>query len=170
MSGVLGTTAITRIRLIVRDVDAATERWSAFLGIAPEIGPVDVGKGPALEVMYRGEPAPDAEIRATLFRVAPDFYVELMQPNGAPSVWQEALDESGEGLHSICFFVDDMRRAIDASRAFHAEVLQTGEFGSGDGRYAYLDFRRDLKTIVEIEETDVPYQETIEAAKRGAAG
>lgn len=170
MSAVLGTTAITRVRLIVRDVVAATERWSAFLGIAPEIGPVDVGKGPALEVEYRGQPAPDAEIRATLFRVAPNFYVELMQPNGAPSVWQEALDEAGEGLHSICFFVADIREAIDASRAFGAEVIQTGEFGSGDGRYAYIDFRRDLKTIVEIEETAIPYQETIDAAKRGSVG
>ena len=39
-----------------------------------------------------------------------------------------------------------------------------------DGRYAYLDLRKDLKTIVEIEEIDVPYQDALEAAKALLAG
>jgi methylmalonyl-CoA/ethylmalonyl-CoA epimerase len=168
MAGVLGTPAISRIRIVVKDVDVATDRWAAFLGIAPEVGPADVGKGPAFNVNYRGEPAPFAEIRATLFRVAPNFYVELMQPNGVPSVWQDELDRSGEGLHSIGFFVDSVADSIAASEEFGAEVLQTGEFGTGDGRYAYMDFRRDLKAIVEIEQTDRPFQEILDAAKRSS--
>ena len=48
--------------------------------------------------------------------------------------------------------------------------LQSGKFGSGDGRYAYLDLHKDLKTIVEIEEIDVPYQDALEAAKALLAG
>ena len=49
-----------------------------------------------------------------------------------------------------------------------SQVLQSGKFG--DGRYADLDFRKDLKTIVEIEEIDVPYQDALEAAKALLAG
>jgi methylmalonyl-CoA/ethylmalonyl-CoA epimerase len=168
MTGVIGSSVITRIRVIVHDVDDATSRWSQFLGLAPEVGPVDAGKGPAMRVTYRGEPAPDAEIRCTLFRVAPNFYIELMQPNEFPSVWRDILDANGEGLHSLGFFVPDMAEAVRSSLAFGADLMQAGEFGTGDGRYAYLDFRADLKTIIEVEETDVPYQEIIDAAK--AAG
>ena len=51
-----------------------------------------------------------------------------------------------------------------------SQVLQSGKFGSGDGRYAYLDLRKDLKAIVEIEEIDVPYQDGLEAAKALLAG
>ena len=165
MSGTIGTTIVTRIRVLVRDADAATRKWTEFLGIAPEIGPVACGKGPAMNVMYLGQPAPEAEIRATLFRVAPNFYIELMEPNEFPSVWREMLDKTGEGLHSIGFFVDDMEHAVKSSLSFGADVLQSGDFGTGDGRYAYLDFRNDLAAVIELEQTDIPYQEIIDSVK-----
>ena len=165
MNGLIGTSLVTRIRVLVSDVDTATRKWSTFLGIEPEIGPVDCGKGPAMNVVYRGLPAPEAEIRATLFRASDNLYVELMQPNEFPSVWREAMDNCGEGLHSIGFFVDDMSRAVESSQAFGAELLQFGEFATGDGRYAYLDFRHDLQTIIEVEQTDVPFQQILEASK-----
>jgi methylmalonyl-CoA/ethylmalonyl-CoA epimerase len=167
--GVIGTALVTRVRVIVNDVAAATTKWSQFLGLDPEIGPVDAGKGPRMKVTYRGEPAPEAEIRCALFRVAPTFYIELMQPNESPSAWRDVLDTNGEGLHSIGFFVEDMSEAVRSSLAFGGDLLQSGEFGSGDGRYAYLDFRNDLKTIVEIEETDIPYQDILDAAKAALA-
>lgn len=165
MSGVIGTSLVTRVRVLVRDAEAATQKWTEFLGVEPEIGPVDCGKGPAMNVLYLGQPAPDAEIRATLFRVADNFYIELMEPNEFPSVWRDVLDRTGEGLHSIGFFVEDMDQAVASSLAFGADLLQSGEFGTGDGRYAYLDFRTDLKTIVEVEQTDAPFQEILEGVK-----
>jgi methylmalonyl-CoA/ethylmalonyl-CoA epimerase len=168
--GVIGTALVTRVRVIVNDVAAATTKWSQFLGLDPEIGPVDAGKGPRMKVTYRGEPAPEAEIRCALFRVAPTFYIELMQPNESPSAWRDVLDTNGEGLHSIGFFVQDMSEAVRSCLAFGGDLLQSGEFGAGDGRYAYLDFRSDLKTIVEIEETDIRYQDILEAAKAALAG
>jgi methylmalonyl-CoA/ethylmalonyl-CoA epimerase len=169
MPGVIGTSLVTRIRMLVDDVEAATRKWSEFLGLEPEIGPVDCGKGPAMHVSYLGLPAPEAEIRASLFRVAPHLYIELMQPNEFPSVWRDVLDSAGEGLHSIGFFVEELSRAVQSSLEFGAELLQVGEFATGDGRYAYLDFRNDLKTIVELEETDVPFQEILESARAALA-
>jgi methylmalonyl-CoA/ethylmalonyl-CoA epimerase len=163
--GVIGTCVVTRIRILVRDVETATRKWSDFLGIEPEIGPVGCGKGPAMNVIYLGQPALEAEIRATLFRVAPNFYIELMQPNEFPSVWRDVLDSAGEGLHSIGFFVEDLSHAVRSSLEFGAELLQSGDFGTGDGRYAYLDFRKHLQTIVEIEQTDVPFQDILESVK-----
>jgi len=170
MPGVIGTSLVTRIRVLVRDVETATRTWSAFLGVEPEIGPVDCGKGPAMNVIYLGQPAPEAEIRATLFRVAPNFYIELMQPNEFPSVWRAVLDSAGEGLHSIGFFVEDLSEAVRSSLEFGAELLQSGEFVTGDGRYAYLDFRKHLQTIVEIEQTDVPFQNILESVKAALKG
>jgi len=156
---------VTRIRILVRDADSATKKWTEFLGIEPEIGPVDCGKGPAMKVIYRGQPAPEAEIKATLYRVAPNFYIELMQPNEFPSVWRDVLDLDGEGLHSIGFFVGDLPSAVQSSLEFGADLLQSGDFGTGDGCYAYLDFRKQLQTIVEIEQTDVPFQDILESVK-----
>jgi len=165
MTGLIGTSLVARIRVLVRDIDTATRKWSTFLGIEPEIGPVDCGKGPTMNVVYRGCPAPEAEIRATLFRVADNLYLELMQPNEFPSVWRDAMDSAGDGLHSIGFFVDDISRAVQSSQDFGAELLQSGDFATGDGKYAYLDFRHDLQTIIEVEQTDVPFQQILEASK-----
>jgi methylmalonyl-CoA/ethylmalonyl-CoA epimerase len=169
MTGLIGTSLVSRIRILVSDIDVATSNWSTFLGIEPEIGPVDCGKGPEMNVVYRGVPAPEAELRATLFRVAESLYIELMQPNGFPSVWQESMDATGEGLHSIGFFVDDVSHAVESSLGFGAKLLQSGEFATGDGRYAYLDLMKELQTIVEVEQTDVPFQQVLDAAKSALA-
>lgn len=169
MTGVIPSTVVTRIRILVRDVAAATEKWSQFLGVEPVIGPVAAGKGPAMDVRFHGVPAPEAEITCSLFQVGPDNFIELMQPNDKPSVWREALDSTGEGLHSISFDVTDMSEAISMCTDFGAKVLQTGVFETGDGRYAYLDLTKSLKSVIELEQTDVPLREILSAGTGDAS-
>ena len=48
-------------------------------------------------------------------RAAPNFYIELMQPNDLPAVWRDVLDSTGEGLQGIGFFVDDLSQAVRSS-------------------------------------------------------
>lgn len=167
MPSVIDRPVVTRIRILVRDVDSATARWSEFLGTGPVIGPVSAGKGPGMAVRYLGEPAPEAEIRVSLFQVGPENFIELMEPNDHPSVWREALDRSGEGLHSISFDVPDMDAALRASSAFGGTVLQEGVFESGDGRYAYLDLSAQLSAVIEIEQMDMPLADMLAAVRAG---
>lgn len=156
MARVIARPVVTRIRIVVRDVEAATARWSEFLGVEPVIGPVPAGKGPGMAVRYLGEPALEAEIRVSLFQVGEENFIELMEPNEHPSVWRDALDSSGEGLHSISFDVPAMDDAVRAAAGFGARILQEGVFESGDGRYVYLDLAAELGTVIELEQMDVP--------------
>lgn len=169
MPPVIDRPVVTRIRILVRDVDSATVRWSEFLGAGPVIGPVPAGKGPGMAVRYLGDPAPDAEIRVSLFQVGEENFIELMEPNEHPSVWREALDRSGEGLHSISFDVPDMDAAVRASSDLGGRVLQEGVFESGDGRYAYLDHSAQLGAVIELEQMDVPLADLLAAVRAGSS-
>jgi 4-hydroxyphenylpyruvate dioxygenase-like putative hemolysin len=76
--------------------------------------------------------------------------IELIEPNEVPSLWSDWLKEHGEGIQHIAFVVDNIDKTIPHCEAFGMEVLQTGNFAAGDGRYAYMDATKDLKTIIEL--------------------
>ncbi len=85
------------------------------------------------------------------FTVGEHIQIELIQPNGVKSTWQDFLDEHGEGIHHIAFNVKNTDEKIRAMEDFAgAKVLQRGKYGSGSGEYTYLDCTGELKCIVEL--------------------
>ena len=79
--------------------------------------------------------------------MGPGLQLELIQPNEEPSTWREFLDEHGEGVHHL-------QQAVDNCKEFGMTLEQKGEYGSGDGRYAYLSATKDLKVLIELLESD----------------
>ena len=47
-----------------------------------------------------------------------------------------------------------MNEAIKCCEDFGLKLVQRGEYGSGDGRYTYLDGQDDLKCVIELLESD----------------
>ena len=74
--------------------------------------------------------------------------MELIEPIGAPSTWEEFLRTKGEGLHHIAFKTMDM----DAAREFlDSKGMETVQHGGWDGgQYAYVDCSKQLGTILEL--------------------
>ncbi len=145
---------IIQLGLIVRDLQTTKQQVAEFLGV--EVPPT-VGSGDyaVTQTVYRGQPAPEATCQMAFFQFG-QVQVEFIQPNEAPSVWREHLENCGEGLHHIAFQVNGMTKYIQNLEAFGLPVAQKGEYRRGNGRYAYFDARDTLKMFFELLESDEP--------------
>lgn len=152
MAGIIGTNLITQVGFIVKDIEISKKRFAAFLGVEPPPH-FDGGEYEVTGTVIRGRPAPQANCLMAFFDVGENMQLELIQPNGIKSAWQDFLNEHGEGIHHIAFGVKDMEDRIKACEALGMPCIQRGKYGSGDGEYAYLDANRDLKCIIELLES-----------------
>jgi catechol 2,3-dioxygenase-like lactoylglutathione lyase family enzyme len=149
MAGLIGTSVITQVALVVRDLEKTGKKFAEFLG-QDLPGIVDGGSYEVTGTVVYGKPAPEANCRMAFFSIGPGLQLELIQPNGVESCWQDFLDQHGEGLHHIAFGVKNMDEKIKACGDFGLPCVQRGKYGSGKGEYAYLDGQKDLKCFIEL--------------------
>jgi len=152
MPGILGTNTMTQIGFIVRDIETTKKKFAALFGIEPPPC-FDGGQYEVTGTTFKGAPAPDANCLMAFFDVGPGLQLELIQPNGVPSVWQDFLDENGEGMHHIAFNVKGMDEKIQICEDFGMKLVQRGKYGNAKGEYAYLDAYADLKCLFELLES-----------------
>ncbi len=143
-----GIGSIDQVAVVVRDLDAAMERYWTRLGI----GPWDVytyGPHRMSQMTFRGNEQPYVMKLALAF-VGPTMY-ELIEHVTGPSIYEEHLAQRGEGLHHLGYYVQDIDAEIAAMADRGYALLQSGRgFGlDGDGAYAYFDTGADLGCIVE---------------------
>jgi methylmalonyl-CoA epimerase len=149
MAGIIGTNVITQVGFIVRDIEASRKKFAEFFGVEPP-KVIDGGKYEVTGTVVDGKPAPDANCQMAFFNVGPNVQLELIQPNGVKSTWQDYLDNHGEGIHHIAFGVKGMDEKIAACEKFGMKCVQRGKYGSGGGEYAYMDAYDDMKCLVEL--------------------
>lgn len=123
---------IDHVGLVVRDADAAAATWSTRFGLAVS------------QDWY----SPDRTFRL-VYLEAGDTTVQLVQPLG-PGPAKEFLDARGEGLHHICFVVDDVASAAAASEP---EIDVATAIG---GRGTRVCFLKHLIAGVLVELTESP--------------
>ena len=152
MQGLLGTNIITQVAVIVRDIEATKVKYAEFLGVdvPPTIGGGDFD---ITQTNYKGSPAPRANCKMAFFDAGPQLNIELIEPNGEKSTWQDFLDEKGEGLHHIAFGVKGTDEKVEACEKFGMTLTQRGKYGDASGEYAYLDATKDLKCFIELLES-----------------
>jgi methylmalonyl-CoA/ethylmalonyl-CoA epimerase len=127
-------TRLAHIGLVVRDMDKTIARLTA-LGIGPftpRILPSDA------QETYRGKPfVPSQRVIIQITHIG-DMELELIQPINGESPHQEFLEQKGEGIQHLGFFVenlaDDVKRLTDQG----SEILLTSQFKGGGG-VTYLD-------------------------------
>ena len=95
---------------------------------------------------YLGQPT-KARCKQAFFYYG-DLEVELLEPDHEPSVWRQALDENGEGLHHVAFRVQGMDEMIRRGESQGMKLLQRGRWATG--HYAYLDATESLHVIIEL--------------------
>jgi catechol 2,3-dioxygenase-like lactoylglutathione lyase family enzyme len=140
--------SVGQVALVVRDLDAAMERYSVQLGVGPweiyTFSPEWVRR-----MTFRGREQ-GYSMRLGLTEIAGMSY-ELVEPLTGPSTYHEFLDAHGEGLHHLGYMVDDLEAAIADMAAAGFPVLQSGrDYGvDGDGGYAYFETGAALGCIVE---------------------
>jgi 4-hydroxyphenylpyruvate dioxygenase-like putative hemolysin len=147
--GLLGNNKMVQVGIIVRNIEKTAAEYAAFFGIEkPEARLTDAYEKTQAE--YKGRPT---HARAKLaFMNFGSLQVELIEPDENPSTWREFLDKHGEGVHHVAFVIDGMAQKVDALSSRGFPLDQKGEYTGG--RYAYIDTRDSLKTIVELLEND----------------
>lgn len=146
---ILEQARFAQVALVVRDIHRAVENYALLFGCEP-VPLQSGGDYRVTQTRYFGEAAPEAKCRLAFFTLSDGVQLELIEPNEAPSVWRDHLEKYGEGIHHIAFTVEDMDETLAACSALGMIVEQTGYYGDGSGRYAYLDARERLKCRVEL--------------------
>ena len=141
MAGIIDTNIVTQVAFVVKDIEATKKKFAEFLGVEP---PEYIETNKTIDNTVEGEPAPDVSALLAFFYVGPGLAIELIQPNGVKSVWQDVLDEKGEGFHHIAFNIKGMDEKVQACEDAGMKCLQRGK------GYAYMDATADLKCIIEL--------------------
>ena len=149
MASIIDSNVLTQVGFIVKDIEVSKRKFAAFFGIEPP-NHFDGGAFDVTGTTVNGEPAPYANCWMAFFNAGPNVQIELIQPNGIKSTWQDYLDKHGEGIHHIAFNVKDMDQKIETCEAMGMSCVQRGKYGNAAGEYAYMDATQDLKCIIEL--------------------
>lgn len=149
----LKNNVVNQIAFVVRDIEAASEAFAALLGI-PKPKWFLTGGPEISQIVFRGQPT--ASQCKLVFIDTPAVQIELIEPNREPGTMREFLDTVGEGIHHIAFDADHLKDQLHVLSEAGYPVLQTGEFTSSNGRYAYVDTLAECKTLIELLERDEP--------------
>jgi len=145
----IGGNKVVQVGIVVRDIEKTRASYARIFGIEPP--PIMTSAGAAGQTKYQGEPSL-ATAKLCFFNFG-QVQIELIQPDGQPSTWQDALDKSGESVHHLAFVVDDgIQMHIDNLEAEGASLSQRGEYTGG--RYAYLEAQDLLGVAIELLEND----------------
>ncbi|MGQ9487431.1 MAG: VOC family protein [Armatimonadota bacterium] len=141
----LGSTTVAQIAIVVRDIEGASKRWAEILGMpVPNI--IITQPGEEVHMTYRGQPS-NAQAKLAFFNLG-QVQLELIEPIGEPSTWKEALDQNGEAVHHIAFWVEDMQASVDFLKQHGIPMIQRGDMG--EGQYAYFDAQDKLGVQIEL--------------------
>jgi len=133
----IGSAPITMAAVSVRDIDAAIRNYVEIMGVqAPQV------RSFALDLPNGSK----TDLKTALIQL-PNFQIELNQPVGKTGPVAEHLQKHGPGINRVMFAVsgsiDDMRSGLEA---------KGGKWvgGAKGGRYAIVDFRNQIGTMVEV--------------------
>jgi predicted enzyme related to lactoylglutathione lyase len=145
----LDTKVVTQIGIVVKDIDKAGKAYADLFGMEkPE--PIITDKYEKTNAHYRGEPM-KARAKLAFIRLE-NITIELIEPVGGPSTWQEFLKENGEGVHHIAFDVKGMDKTIGMLEKKGGNLVQRGNFTGGS--YSYVEMEEELKVILELLTSD----------------
>ncbi len=123
---------VDHIGVTVRDMDKAVAHYQS-LGIGP-FKPLDTTL--LRDKHLHGKPVTDARLVIKIAKIG-QVEFELVQPVSGESIHKEFLEEHGEGISHLGFFVDDLDKEVAKLVAKGLKVVTGGKF-TGGGGLAYL--------------------------------
>ena len=139
----IGMAPITRVGVVVRDVEASARAFSEILGV-----PVTPARTGTIQLPDNST----AEIRSATFAL-PNVDVQLDQPVSSRGPLYEHLETFGPGMQYLEIPVTD---GVDAMRARLQEKGGTWTAGALGGDYAFVDFRHTLGATIKVVNPPLP--------------
>ena len=95
---------------------------------------------------------PTEQVRVAFFGEG-ETHVELLEPLGGKGPIADFLSKRGEGVHHVCFAVDDIDAALARMRGAGIAVIgQAPRPGAGGCRVAFLHPRGTGGVLIELSE------------------
>ncbi len=146
MKRTLDLPEMSQIGIIVKDLERTIEYYENTLGMGPF-----TRSGVDFNLVFdyielRGERVETDFLLG--FAALGSLELELIQPVRGPSLYQEFLERSAEGLHHLCFDVDDLDERLKRYRSMGLTVLMEGR--TPNSGFAYLDTDKIGGVIIEL--------------------
>ncbi len=140
---------VGQIALVVKDAEKTSKNIARLFGF--EEAPYEIiGDYKLADTQYMGKPTP-AKAKATFYKMG-SLDLEILQPMGEPSTWNDFLRDNGEGIHHIAWYV----KGIDEVTAFlesnGMKMIQSGNWDGG--KYRYFDAVKQIGFVLELLQTD----------------
>jgi catechol 2,3-dioxygenase-like lactoylglutathione lyase family enzyme len=137
-----------QINIVVRNIDKAARKWTDLLGIQmPEIRSVHLAGNEDYPYIYRGNAIPSDLLVCNIDMG--NFMLELHQPNGGESTFEEFLKEHGDGVHHIGFEVGNHRDAIISELETEGYQVRTVGYYPGSS-WTIMDTEEDFGVNLNI--------------------
>lgn len=129
-------TRIDHIGIAVQNIDAALKFYADALGLELARTDTEVGQKSVVAFM----PAGASE-------------VELIEPIGEESPVTRFLAKRGEGIHHICFEVDDLEATLARLKARGVQLIdETPYIGTGGKKIAFIHPKAARGVLIELYE------------------
>lgn len=149
MTSTLGSNRVMQVGMIVKNIEETVQAWSRLLGVEP----ASITLTDSFDISnahYRGKPT-TAQAKLAFFDLG-QVSLELIEPVGEPSTWNDQLAAQGPSLHHIAFEIKGMQEQIRGLADHGLQLIQQGEYQGG--RYAYMDGQKRFGTVIELLEND----------------
>jgi methylmalonyl-CoA/ethylmalonyl-CoA epimerase len=141
---------MVQICVVVKDLDKAMQRYSSVFGIKDfVVYKVDTDNVPG--ITDRGQPTKSYAVQVGMARLA-GAIIELLEPLRGETMYQDFLDQHGEGVHHVGLVVDDYDEALKGLTGQGFGVTVDGPIvgESRKGRFTYFDTQEELGTTFEL--------------------
>ena len=129
---------VDQIGIVVKDVEKYMRFYEKMFGVEPF---------PTVESAINS-----AKLKIVLFELG-EVEIELIQVVKGDSVHSRFLEERGEGLHHLGFFVKDIEKELARLEKEGIKVLERGEV-LGTVKFVYLDTEKTLGVVLELIQYD----------------
>jgi hypothetical protein len=138
--------SLLQIAFVVKDIEKSAKVWADFFNVpVPKIDITEPHHDPRLT--YRGQEGYYGQKLAVIR--TDSFIIELLQPTGGPSTFQEFLDKHGQGLHHLGFDEKGQRDLV--VREFEEKGYQLRTIGiHAKDSWTIVDTEDDLGTNLNI--------------------
>ncbi len=142
----LGSMTVTQVGIVVKEMDPILDHYCQVFGLKerPQIIVTD-GQEVAQTMLY-GKPSP-ARARLAFINMG-QVQIELIEPDGNPSTWQEHLDKHGDSVHHIAFQIQGTDKVVEFLQGQGIPLAQQGHYTGG--MYSYVNSMPQLGVILEL--------------------
>ena len=140
--------SLTQVCIIVKDIERIAANYEKIMGFdVPDELQITL-LNDHTQATYYGKPC-DARSKIYGYNIG-KIQFELLEPIEDNSTWKDFLDQYGDGVHHVAYFVPKTNVAAASFVEHGYTITQQGLFTGRTGMYTYLDTERDLKMVIEL--------------------